>query len=371
MKPRRILIFSLFYYPRFVGGAEVAVKEITDRIPASDAQFDMITQRKGQSAFERIGNVNVHRVSGSKLLYIPLAFWKVVRLSAREGYDVAWSIMASYAGFAALLYKFHRKNAEFVLTLQEGENYGRKMGIMKPFFGMIFRRADRIQAISNYLKDWAKSMGARTEAKIVPNAVDFEFFSKPPAEAESGALLGRLHKKNGEVFLITTSRLVRKNAIEDIIRSLVFLPPNIKLIVLGTGELESRLKACVEKLSLRDRVVFEGYVAHDRMKSYLKISDIFIRPSLSEGFGNSFIEAMAAGIPVIATPVGGIVDFLRDRETGLFCRLNDPQDIAAKVKELIENRELKDRIVMQAAGMVKEKYEWNNVAEEMKKLLLS
>ena len=105
------------------------------------------------------------------------------------------------------------------------------------------------------------------------------------------------------------------------------------------------------------------------MPPYLHISDIFVRPSLSEGLGNSFLEAMAAGIPVIATPVGGIPDFLVDGETGLFCEVNNPHSIAQKVEKLIKDRESRDYIIKNAREMVLQKYSWERVAGEMREVL--
>jgi len=108
------------------------------------------------------------------------------------------------------------------------------------------------------------------------------------------------------------------------------------------------------------------------MPLFLKISDVFIRPSLSEGLGNSFLEAMAAKIPVIATPVGGIPDFLFDPEknpdrppTGLFCNARDPQGIAEKIKIFLENNNLRQKIIVNARELVVKNYDWQLIAEKM------
>jgi len=110
----------------------------------------------------------------------------------------------------------------------------------------------------------------------------------------------------------------------------------------------------------------------------LHISDIFVRPSLSEGMGNSFIEAMAASIPVIATSVGGIVDFLFDPDknsdkppTGLFCKVRDPEDIAKQVKRLLKNPVLRAQIILNAKRLTAEKYDWSIIAKDMKEKVLS
>ncbi|MEK7609658.1 MAG: glycosyltransferase family 4 protein [Patescibacteria group bacterium] len=378
---RRILIFSLVYYPRFIGGAEVAVKEITDRISPREIEFDMITLRKHAPEFERIGNVNVYRVGLpwlgsntkssrifplSKLLFPFFAYLKAVKLHKKNHYDLVWPIMASYAGFAAFLFKKKNPKIPVVLTIQEGDNFEIRDGMFNFLFRKIFACADYIQAISNFLADWSKKMGAVCPIVVVPNGVDIELFSKKISNSDSDNLKDRLVKKEGDIFLITTSRLVTKNAVGDIISALQYLPTNVKFIILGQGYQEKILKDQCSMLKLTERVKFLGFVSHAEMPRYLHISDIFVRPSLSEGLGNSFLEAMAAGIPVIATPIGGIPDFLVDGQTGLFCEINNPKSIARKVEKLIKDKESRNYIVENARKMVKEKYGWERVVEEMR-----
>src|SRR3989344_2261132 len=350
MKPRRILIFSFAYYPRFVGGAEVAVKEITDRIPPEKIEFDLISLRLDKSLprRERIGNVNVYRVGWTssrrfstdslpwylhlnKYAYLLTGLVEALKLHRFRRYDAIWSLMASYSSFAAVIFKLINPRVPFIFTLQDGDpiQYIKRRGLpLYPLFRMMFTRADHIQAISKYLADWAVEMGARCQIEVVPNAVDLGLFSRRISAAQAAALTGRLGKKEGEVFLVTTSRLVVKNALGDVIESLRYLPANVKFLILGQGYQEVELKAQSTKSKVEDRVIFMGYVPHAEMPPYLQISDIFIRPSRSEGLGNSFLEAMASGIPVIATPVGGIPDFLIDGETGIFCEVGNPRSIA-------------------------------------------
>jgi len=96
----------------------------------------------------------------------------------------------------------------------------------------------------------------------------------------------------------------------------------------------------------------------------MQVADIFIRPSRSEGQGISFLEAMACKIPVIATPVGGIVDFLKDGETGYFCQPENPESIAETVKRVISDPN-KNQIIENAYEMVKEKYDWDLIARQV------
>ena len=387
-KQKKILIFSLVYYPRFIGGAEIAIKEITDRISSEEIEFDMVTLRLDSNLpkFEKIGNVNVYRVgfanqqknsSDSLSWYLHLnkyfmpvtALLKALSLHKKNKYDAIWSMMATYNSFAAVLFKILKPKVPFLLSLQEGDPipYIKRRALpVYPLFKMIFTKADYIQTLSQHLADWALDMNAKCPILVVPNAVDFELFSKRKSHTDLEILKQQLGKKIDDIFIITTSRLVVKNAVGDIISALQYLPDNVKFLILGTGYQEMELKDQVKSLGLENRVNFLGYVPHKEMPQYLHISDIFIRPSISEGFGNSYIEAMATGIPVIATPVGGIVDFLKDGETGLFCEVNNPRSVAQKVEKLIKDKESRDFIIKNAIEMVKEKYQWDLIASDMK-----
>ena len=387
--PKKILIFSTAYYPKFVGGAEVAVKEITDRLSSNEYEFHLITLclDKNLPREEKIGNVFVYRIGFTgemkesadslkfplhynKYLFPFLAVWKGFQLSKRHSFSINWSIMANYSGFGALFFKLLRPKIPFLLTLQEGDPIDyikRRVNILYPLFKMIFKKADAIQAISKYLADFGKSMGFKGKPVVVPNGVDIKKFDVELNKEERGKIKKELDLEEKDIALITTSRLAIKNGVGDVIKALPELLENIKFIIFGEGYLEKELKELAKNLKVSDRVIFKGYVSHSKMPKYLKACDIFIRPSLSEGMGNSFIEAMAAKLPVIATPVGGIVDFLRDGETGYFCQPENPASVVKIVKRVINDSQ-KDIIIKNAYNMVLGKYDWDVITSQMKEI---
>ena len=364
---KRVLIFSISYFP-FVGGAEVAVKEITDRTPEIDWQMLTLHFDKNLPKEEKIGNVLVHRVCSPKVFSPFVLAWHARKLQKEKSFDAVWSIM-TFAGFAGLFFKLLFPKVKFILTLQEGtpiSQLKRKTLVAYPLLVLMFRKADIIQAISEFLASFGRDMGHKNPIEVIPNGVDISLFSKiftPAEKAETEKLLG---KKDGDIFLVTSSRLTRKNAVDDIISALKNLPANISLIIIGKGEEGPRLQKQTEKLGLQKRVKFLGFVPQKEIPRIFSVCDIFVRPSRSEGFGNSFIEAMAARLPVIATPVGGIVDFVDDKVTGIFCAPDNPQSIALSVRMLLENPKLRDYIVQNAFERVSENYSWNLVARQMK-----
>jgi glycosyltransferase involved in cell wall biosynthesis len=204
--------------------------------------------------------------------------------------------------------------------------------------------------------------GYRGEIDVIPNGVDLKHFSIHYLEADIKKLKDKLGIKDDEFVIITTSRLVLKNAIDDLIKSLSYLQVPCKLLILGTGPDEGKLRELTSRLGLESSVIFLGHIDHKELPKYLKCAHLFVRPSLSEGLGNSFLEAMAAGIPVIGTPVGGIVDFLTDGKTGLFCPPGDPRTLSEKILILVNNQHLRQEIIANGLKLVQNGYDWDSIA---------
>ena len=390
---KKILIFSLAYFPKHVGGAEVALKEITDRIP--DIEFHMVCLRFDSTLpkVELIGNILVHRIGFSKrnpsmadlrkfplhlnkVLYQFAAFFKAVTLHRKHHYHGIWAMMAHSTGVPAGLMKTIYPTLTYVLTLQEGdppEYIERKMRIFGPLFTRAFRKADVMQCISTFLEQWGRRMGFRGRSVVIPNAVNVMHFSEQYPEKLLSRLKIELGKGIGDIFLITTSRLVHKNAVDDCISALALLPQEVKLLVLGTGPDETALREHAEKLNVSERIQFLGQKSHEELPRYLNASDIFIRPSRSEGMGNSFVEAMAAGLPVIATQEGGLSDFIFDEKrnpdkpiTAWAVSKDSPQEIAQAVRDIMSRPEKVRAVVETARAMVKDTYDWDIVARSMR-----
>ncbi len=382
---KKVLIFSTVYYP-YVGGAEVAIKEITDRV-GSGFEFDLVTARCSRTlpTTEQVGKVMVHRVgfgfpTMDKLLLPFGGAYVAWKLNSQKNYACFWGMMVTFGTGAAYIVNLIRsitfkKQIPIVLTLQEGDSEEhltyRWGGLIALSWKLALRKATVLTGISTFLLDRAKKNGYEGVSHLVPNGVNLSLFSKRvPIRTQEEYKL-RLRKGPSDLFLVTTSRLTHKNAVDDIVRSLVYLPKSVSLIIIGKGEEGPKLQKLARDLDVADRVKFLGYIEYENIPKYLSVCDIFIRPSRSEGFGNSFIEAMAAGVPVIATPVGGIPDFMDDKETGLFCSPDNPQSIAQAVMTLVRDHTLTEKVVLQARKRVTERYGWDRIAKEMKAVLLS
>lgn len=395
--PKRILILSLNYYPRFVGGAEVAIKEITDRLPADEYEFHLVTLRFDTNllAEEKIGNVVVHRMgfatknpSIADLRRFPLhlnKYWYQIAaartaaaLHTRYNFSCIWAMTAHGAGIPAARFKKRFPHIPYLLTLQEGdplEEIERTMKPVWPLFVAAFSRADRVQAISQFLGAWARYRGAHAPVELIPNGVDGAHFAKVISDAERAAWRAAMSVENQQVVLVTTSRLVHKNGIDTILQAMPQMPEEVLLFIYGIGPDEEKLRTLVSELRIDHRVRFMGHVTHDELPRILHACDIFVRPSRSEGMGNSFIEAMAAGVPVIGTQVGGISDFLfsRDRSsdhaaTGWIVDVDAPEQVAAAVQQIMLYPEQRKEVVRTAQKMALSTYDWNQVSIQMKRI---
>ena len=385
---KRILIFSLVYYPNFHGGAEPAIKEITDRISPDDIEFHMVTclWNSNLKRVERYGNVLVHRIGFgvpdpkftdysakfklkvNKYLFQVFGALKGLELNATYHYDGIWAMMAHSAGIPAAIFKIFSPKTPYVLTLQEGDPIEHIQKVMKPawpLFKKAFTSATIVQSISNYLSEWARTMGYPGDVVLVknganPNDLKDVFFPEQVDEIKK-----ELGKKPGDVFLVNTSRLVLQKGFDTIIEALQYLPPNIKFVAVGDGEDEPKLKDLARRLNLRGRVIFTGRVDRSVVTLYRKASDIFVAPSRSEGLGNAFVSALASRLPLITSGVGGIADYAVDGQTAWIVPPEDPKAIADKVKEILANPDKVHEISARARAMIEKDYDWDKIAVKM------
>ena len=356
----------------------MAIKNITERL--SDFEFDLITAKldKNTPEYEKMGNVSVYRVGfgfmADKFLLPILGFFKARQLHGahvKHGHHVIHAYQASYSAGAGWLLKFFYPKPPFIITLQEGKNLA-EQGFLTNFFRkLIIKKADRATAISSYLKNYILKIKNNLKTEVIPNGVDIGAFSRNFSYGEMTDLENKLGIMPDDKVIISSSRLVTKNGLDLLIGAMSELNKDrqfsCKLILAGEGPLEESLRLKVKSLHLEDKVIFAGTVSQEELPRYLKISDVSVRPSRSEGLGIAFLEAMAAGVPVIGPKVGGIPDFLEDRKTGLFCS-HEPKDIAFKIRIILENDKLRQEIINNAEALVREKYDWEIIAERFREL---
>ncbi len=380
---RRVLIFSLAYYPSLVSGAEAAIKEITDRIDSSDIEFHMITLLfdRGAPRTERIGNVHIHRIGFgggyfSKMLYVPLAAFTARSLDRELHFNALWSVM-TYMLFPVVLAKALGVRAPHILTLQDGDPYEKvfERWFIRPFAPLLnrgFRTAAAVQVISTYLGTWPPRRGYRGTIELIHNGANPRDLKESVSPEEVGAVKQKLGKRPGDIWLANTARLVHQKGNDDTIRALTQLPEHVKLLLVGAGSDEAMLKELAQELGLVNRVIFTGSVDRSEVTKYRKASDIFVGPSRSEGLGNAFLSAMASRLPVVTTQEGGLAEFVygendpKHGQTAWVVEKDSPEQIAAAVKDILAHPDTVKQVGDTARAMVLENYDWDMIAGQMR-----
>lgn len=376
---KRILIFTTAYKP-LTGGSEIAIEEFTRRLP--DAFFDILTPRHKKSfpAAENGGeNSAIYRLGFGfgfdKYVFPVLGFFRGLSLLGGRDEKIIHAFQASHSAGAAYLLKLFFPSIRFILTIQEGKKLEDQNFLIKFLRKLILKKADRVTVISNYLKDYVINQGAdKNKIILIPNGVDMEKFNNDVApEPRENLKASKDHK-----VIISTSRLVPKNGLSGLIDAIPYINVEaskpVKLIIIGSGPLKSELEKKIIDNNLSDKVEILDEKKHTELPQFLRSADVFVRPSLSEGLGNSFLEAMAAGLPVIGTikiagaVKTGIADFIKEGETGLSCDPNDPKDIADKISLVFNNISLADKLAKNGQNLVIEKYDWNKIAGQYKNL---
>ena len=137
------------------------------------------------------------------------------------------------------------------------------------------------------------------------------------------------------------------------------------LTVSGIGPDVDAVADKVEVLGLGDRVTLAGYAGYDEAPDRLKVGDVFVSPTYSEGFSNTILEAMASGLPVVSTRTVGVVDCLTHGRNGLLVPVGAVDELAAAVVRLLKDHDLRRRLATTALGDVRELYSWRAVGRQI------
>jgi glycosyltransferase involved in cell wall biosynthesis len=146
------------------------------------------------------------------------------------------------------------------------------------------------------------------------------------------------------------------------------LPPQAQLVIVGDGPQRDALEAQLDRSPARNQTHLVGFVPHHRVPAFLACADVLVLPSAYEELGSVLVEAMAAGLPVVATRVGGIPDLIQHEVTGLLAPVGDVPALAAAVTRLLDDRELAARLAAAAQRHVLSYHCWPVLAQRVQRL---
>lgn len=225
-------------------------------------------------------------------------------------------------------------------------------------------RYRRIVAISERVRTQLKEHYQVPDERIVtiPNGINLSRFD--PANAKSRTEVRRSFGVPEDVkLLLFVGSQYRLKGLEFVIRALPEMQTKAVLLVVG-GNPAPPFKRLAKELGVSERVIFAG--ARSDLPEIYPAADAFVLPTLYETFALVCIEAMASGLPVLASPVGGIEDYLRDGENGFYIQ-RDPKDIAVKLDRVLNDPTLHARI--REAGLATARnYSWEKIARQYLRL---
>jgi D-inositol-3-phosphate glycosyltransferase len=199
---------------------------------------------------------------------------------------------------------------------------------------------------------------------VVPCGVDLDHFTPDPTTNASSAV----PERSCRYRLLSVGRLVPRKGYDIVIEALTRLPET-ELLIAGGGDAtpepeHDRLAAVAERLGVADRVRLIGQIARTDMPALLRSADLVVCSPWYEPFGIVPLEAMACGVPVVASAVGGMLDTVVDSVTGALVPPRDPVALAEAVGPLLESPSRRAELASAGLERVRRRYSWDRVAAD-------
>lgn len=223
--------------------------------------------------------------------------------------------------------------------------------------------ADRIYTVSDDIAEEAFRLNVYSTASTctVINGIDTERFARPTDVSE---LRKRLGLTDADVVIGTVARLSPVKDQKTLIAAFEILhrsSPGARLVLVGEGPSRAELEAAVSTAGLTECVHFAG--RQDDVLPYLNLFDVFVLSSRSEGIPLVILEAMAAGVPVLSTAVGGVPEIITDGETGVLVPPADADSLATALIELVQNRTRRRKLGRAGQELVRREYSLSRMAQ--------
>ena len=226
------------------------------------------------------------------------------------------------------------------------------------------RQAALVVVPSGYLQAVFGVFGETT--RVIPNIIDQNVFREGPDTSPTRLAPDGAHGGRESFTLVITRNLEPIYGIDTALQAMANIREQgcpARMRIAGSGPAERQLRQLTSELGLEDSVHFEGRLERDAVVVLYGQADAMVNPTTVDNMPNSVLEAMACGLPVISTNVGGVPYLLTDGETGLLVPTRDPQALANAILRLFSDRALQQRLRSNALKEV-ERYSWHRVRDQ-------
>ena len=364
--------------PRIVGGIARHCNGLARALAHNGHDVHVVTlDFPGAPIYEEFNGINVYRAS-TELGHPNFLTWaflfnhflekKLAGVSRNVDFDVV-HVHDWLTGFAGISFK-HQMQKPLVSTIH-GTEIGRAQGLHNPDSLTI----DGIEWWTTYEANkiivTSASMKAEIQGhfhlppekiEIVPNGIDTKRYN---ASVDQSAVKGRYGVHPDEKLVLCVGRLVPQKGIEYLIRAVPQIArryPNSKFIIVGEGWLRGHLEYIARSTGHQWKITFTGWIPDQELIALLNSADALVVPSIYEPFGIVALEGMAAGVPVVASDVGGLAEIVEHEHTGILAYSRSPESIAWAVDRVLSDPNHSKEMAQNAQQMVQKTYSWEAIA---------
>ncbi len=367
------LAFVNYEFPPDGGGASYASLALAREFVALGHQIDFVTRGTREApATENIDGICVHRVRAYRrgihesgmlgaLLFVARAAPHLRALARRHRHDAYVYYFGLPTGLLSLVPGPHRRRP-YLVSLRGSDVPGFEPSLqwlhrlLRPITHRVWHRADHVVANSHALRDLALTSFPEIAVEVIPNGAA-PSPRRPRERTHSG------------VRVLTVARLIARKGLDTLIAALAKTAHDVTLDIVGEGPARDALTRLAAEHGVAHRVRFLGFVEHASLASLYAQADLFVLASVSESCSMALLEAMSAGLPVIASRTGGTVELIEHGSNGLLFTPRDVDELSGALTSLAENPPLRQRFADRNRALVRERHSWRGVALRYETLL--
>jgi glycosyltransferase involved in cell wall biosynthesis len=374
----KILVFSP-YYPPHIGGLESHADEFNKYLSQKGIDIAVFTPRLPKEAQEKETKYN-----GVKIIRFPafeivpnyplpkfwlIKFWELFFSLFKEKFDIVISRTRFFNTSLLAFFYAKIKNVEWI-HIEHGSDFVQSGGkfltstakLYDYTFGrLILWSADKVIANSLASSEFCRKLVKDLDCKVIYRGVEMKKIENARPALEIKA------QYPDETLIVFIGRLINGKGVLDLIRAVKDIKDDYRLFIIGDGPQKTELENLTAELEIENKVKFFGQMKFEEAIGILKISDILVNPSYTEGLPTSVVEAALCEKAIVATNVGGTREIIIDNQSGFLIAVKDIPALKNKLEILIKDESIRKDFGKNAYAEVLNKFNWNKSVEKYMK----